>query len=309
MSKSNNTFVLNDEDKVNSYGFRTLNKGIDLKRFKNNPVILNAHNSYSNSAVIGKWTNIRMEGSQLLADASFDEEDEDAMKIAGKVERGFIKGCSMGIVPDRETFKLEATGKYLLNKSELMEASIVPVPSNANSVKLYATEGTAIEKEEIQLHLQDLKLPETNKNHMDKLVLSAGALVVLGLPSTEDTSLVATAVEKLAEENKSLKEKNVALNANIDAQLKSSATALVNGAVTEGKLTAEVKDEWIKMATANFETVSKTIATMKGTKSLGAMINNGEKKEITVESFQEMSPAEQLSFKNDNPESYAKLFA
>ena len=84
MAKEGNSFVLNDENEVNSYGFRTLNDGLDLSRFEENPVLLDFHNP-SNQSVIGRWKNIRIKGSQLLADPEFDEEDPEAMKVKGKV--------------------------------------------------------------------------------------------------------------------------------------------------------------------------------------------------------------------------------
>lgn len=47
---------------VNSHGFRVKNAGISLVRLKANPVILAQHNN-SVWSVIGRWENIRIEGS------------------------------------------------------------------------------------------------------------------------------------------------------------------------------------------------------------------------------------------------------
>ena len=85
-------FILNDETKVNQYGFRVKNLGLRLGRFLDNPVVLDNH---GNEAVIGRWENIQIEGNLLTAEAVFDDKDENAKTIAGKVERGFIKGASI----------------------------------------------------------------------------------------------------------------------------------------------------------------------------------------------------------------------
>src|SRR5690625_2612189 len=91
-------FVLNDETKVNQYGFKVLNAGLDLERFKKNPVILDYHHP-NNFGVIGRWEDIQIEGHLLTAKPVFDEEDEYSRRIAGKVKRGFLRGASLGLNP------------------------------------------------------------------------------------------------------------------------------------------------------------------------------------------------------------------
>ena len=62
------TFVLHDET-VNTYGFRMLTSGANLEEFRKNPVILLNHKDWE--LPIGRWENIRIEGTQILADALF----------------------------------------------------------------------------------------------------------------------------------------------------------------------------------------------------------------------------------------------
>ena len=82
-------FILNDENVTNSYGFKIKTEGINLKRFKANPVMLDEHNP-SNLSVIGKWTEIKAENGKLSAETEFDLDDENAKVIAGKVEREIL---------------------------------------------------------------------------------------------------------------------------------------------------------------------------------------------------------------------------
>src|SRR3990167_8667378 len=49
--------------------------GWKLDNFKKNPAMLWGHDSFSRPP-IGKWPNVRVDGKQLLATASFDPDDE-----------------------------------------------------------------------------------------------------------------------------------------------------------------------------------------------------------------------------------------
>ena len=192
-------FIFNDETIENTYGFSILTEGIGLTRFSKNPIMLSDHWN-SNSNVIGKWQDVKKEGGLLTAIPDFDTDDEDAAKIAGKVERDYIKACSMGIIFDREDLAVIGS-KVILTKCELIEVSIVPVPSNANSVRLMHADGKPMEEKEIQeLSLSvipGIKNPELNLNidNMKKIILSMGALMALGFKDQPTEGLDASVVE------------------------------------------------------------------------------------------------------------------
>lgn len=82
------TFVLHDES-VNTYGFRMLTSGANLEEFRKNPVLFLNHKDWE--LPIGRWENIRIEGTRILADAVFDENDEEAIKVMKKVETDFVR--------------------------------------------------------------------------------------------------------------------------------------------------------------------------------------------------------------------------
>lgn len=128
----NKTFVLSDET-LNCYGFKVCTKGINLEAFKANPVMF--YNHSRELGVIGRWENIKVKGSQLLADPVFDESDEFAMKIKNKVENGFLKSASIGIFSQDE-YELKDNEKWLM-KSVMKECSIVDIPANENALVLY----------------------------------------------------------------------------------------------------------------------------------------------------------------------------
>ncbi len=152
MAKS---FVLSDES-INDRGYRILTNGINLDRFKKNPIMLWMHRrddgwDLTQILPIGIWENIRKEDGKLLADPKFDENDKFAQLIKSKVENDLIRGCSSGINPvefssdpkDLEKGQTRAT----ITKCELYEASIVDLPSNKNTVRLFS----AAEEKEVPL--------------------------------------------------------------------------------------------------------------------------------------------------------------
>lgn len=237
MAKS--TFIINDENTVNSYGFRVLTDGIDIVDFVKNPVMLAQHER-GVLQVIGKWENIRKEGGKLLADAVFDMADEFAAKVAGKVERGFLKATSLGIKP-----LTESTNKSTLIKgqthatvttSKLREVSIVDIPSNADSLKLFDAEPPK-------------KIEKQTKKDMDLLKLS----LALGFSDavTEEQLLAKvgelnTAKETLTVELADLKTKEA------DAKVK-QITLAVESAIKDGRIQASQKESITKLMNADFE--------------------------------------------------------
>lgn len=221
------TFILCDGNRVNSYGFRTDLAGLDLERFKSNPVMLYAHDS---SDVIGKWENIRVEDNQLKADAVFDTDDEQGKRIAGKVERGFLKGCSMGIhVKELH----EVDNVPVATRSELMEASVCPIPSDAGAVRLYDENRKELTFEEVRLQFNNqLKPIEMNKN--------------------EETNVQTPAADPKDAEIASLK-------AQLAESKKREVDSFLTAAVQSGKITTEEKEGFAKLAVNDFETVQSLI--------------------------------------------------
>ena len=131
---------------VNSYGFRVLTQGIDLKQYKKNPILLWNHNRGwrgTNDEVlpIGKIENLRIEDDKLIGTPVFDQKDEFALKIQSKFEQGIINSCSVGLkkiaTSNEKKFIAEGQTSETLTKSKLMEVSMCDIPSNDDCVVLY----------------------------------------------------------------------------------------------------------------------------------------------------------------------------
>ena len=311
-------FVLNDERVTNSYGFKVLSAGIDLTRFATNPVMLDGHNQ-SNQSVIGSWENIILEDGKLLAEPRFDMDDENAKKIAGKVERGIIKGASMGIAFHREDLTYEG-GDVVLKKCSLFEASIVAVPSNANALRLQM-DGVEITEEEIKELC--LSFPKTNPINTDnmKLQLTQLALVALGMSaSTKELSAdeIESAILALSKDRDELKERLSLSEEQLSAYVakeKSQREALtaqmLDEAIKSGKITADKRQTFADLAAQNFELAKATLEGIPAKKSFSAGVTTptGTTGVATMEDFQKLSLEEKLAFKNGNPEAYQKLIA
>lgn len=131
-------------------------KGWDVASYKQNPVVLWAHDGKS-VPPIGKATNVRRRygPARLTADIEFapKEAHEFADTIYQLASRGFVRATSVGFMP-RETEEVDekkreklGLGPYgqLYTGAELMEISVVAVPANPSAlqdgVKTLAAEG------------------------------------------------------------------------------------------------------------------------------------------------------------------------
>ena len=98
----------------------------DLKQFKKNPVILNSHNYWSATDVIGKAEKIGIKNGQLEGKIKFAVEENPIAKIIFDLYKGgFLNAFSVGFIPK------EFSDKGEILKSELLEISAVSVPANA----------------------------------------------------------------------------------------------------------------------------------------------------------------------------------
>lgn len=215
------TFVVSSDDVVNSYGFRVLTSGIDTKLFEKNPIGLFNHNRdnfFTNdyTGPIVQWSNLQFLKEGLHADAEFDTEDPKGKLIANKVEKGFLRGASIGfrIIETSEDPKLMLPGqKYpTVTKCELREISIVDIPSNPNAVALFDEAGNRIElkeEEELMAHLSAFNPATQSQIHNMKKLSITAALTALaaffGLESGKDHEVEPTP-EQLATLNNQLAE-------------------------------------------------------------------------------------------------------
>jgi len=280
------TFVLHDET-VNTYGFRMLTSGANLEEFRKNPVILLNHKDWE--LPIGRWENIRIEGTQILADALFDEKDDEAVKIADKVEGGFLRMASMGAWPPEEVSdaaELKLPGQTLptVTRWTAREASIVTIGANHNALVLFDRQtGKPLDLTDAStvIRLMDRLNHSKIDSNMNKTLKE-----VLKLQDSAQDAEVIGAVNRLIENNDRLTRENQELRdaaARAESEhkeiRKSEAIRLVDAAIADGRINTAGKEAYLKLFDTDFESAKATLEAIPHRKSVTALIREGERRQ------------------------------
>lgn len=304
-------FVLNDETIKNSHGFYLVNTGGRFDRFDSNPVMLDNHNM---DKLCGRWLNRRIEGNQLIADPEFDEGCDLGAERKGQVERGFLRGASLGICVISAELREE---EVYVTEWEVFEASVTPVPSNsgATQLKLYDTGGREIEKGQIKSHINGILQLTATQNQstntiMEKstITLSTQALTILGLNATSTAEALSAAIVTLAADRDIYKAKH-------EAALMKLATDLVELAINEGKITADRKEAFVKLALADFDTAKSTLEGISTKQTLSGNVRPigastsipAERKDWTLLHWLKKDPKELERIKQEEPTAYEQI--
>jgi len=139
--------------------------GWDLKNFKKNPVIMFAHDY--RTLPIGRATKIGVRDGKLVNNVEFPP--QGTYEFADIVERlvgaGFLKTESVGFMPKKwEDGDGEKAPRRTYTKQELLEISIVPVPSNPNALMNAVKEGVITTKQ-----LKQITDPEETNDYDEKV--------------------------------------------------------------------------------------------------------------------------------------------
>lgn len=130
------------------YGDRITAKGVQLDKYRANPIVLGFHNSYTFpiGATIKTWyekSDDSVKGWVLFFDGNIDDTgiSESTFKF---VTSGAVKTGSIGFIPvagkvrkpteeEKTTYGMTDWG-YIYDEIELLEYSIVPLPANPSSM-------------------------------------------------------------------------------------------------------------------------------------------------------------------------------
>jgi hypothetical protein len=295
------TFIINDES-VNQLGFRVLTSGISLSRFSKNPVVKVMHRRYDEWMPIGKATNLRVEGAQLLGDVEFDQADELAVKIEKKVEGGYLNATSMGLEPiewSEDPLLMVAAQTYpTLSKSELMEISIVDIPNNANTVRLMSGEELVLlSAKNMDAFVPKIKSVTQTQTKMNLkaifmsligLQIEGASIVNLSAKNADEPTegevmsaiaMVAQRLQAVSAEAATAKSEVVNLTAQIEqatkAALAEKAANLVTLAVQAGKITKDQEPAFLALASANYDSTKTVLDGMKAHQSIVGQLNQG----------------------------------
>jgi uncharacterized protein YrzB (UPF0473 family) len=331
MKKSSKRFTISTET-GNKHGFRVDTAGIDLTEFATNPIMLWMHRrpkgeSKTEILPLGYWEDIEIRDGKLTAVPVFDDEDDFALSIYKKVENGTIRMASAGLQPGNWE---ERSGEVWLARSKAVEFSIVDIGSNpdAVAVHLYDDQNQLIELSAEMI--QSIATPKIDAN-MKMINLSADfVLPVIGLAEgakpeevqskiSEIVQLAASQKEQLATlaaEKVQATEKVTKLQAKLEEQInlakQEKVTALVDGAVTARKITADQKEHFVKLAAADFDAAKSVLDSMPAAPTAKSVVEksaedaNAELIKLTWDELDKSGKLIQL--KASDPESFKAKF-
>lgn len=140
-------FVISDETR-DRHKTVIRNKAWDLEAFRANPIAGWSHSVYGGrdwnpDNFIGRWDNVRSEDGQLVGALRFEDGETNPLadKLFRKVQNGTINAVSVGFMPGGGHYGEEDEARggtnetYYFDSAELVEVSLVGIPSNKNARK------------------------------------------------------------------------------------------------------------------------------------------------------------------------------
>jgi HK97 family phage prohead protease len=109
-------------------------KGWELEEFRKSPIALFGHD---HTLPIGKWTNVRIVGKQLIGTLELAKQGTSDFidTIRSLVEQRILKAVSVGFQPI-EANPMKSTGGLEFTRASLHECSLVSVPANPNALAI-----------------------------------------------------------------------------------------------------------------------------------------------------------------------------
>lgn len=319
------TFVIIDESKVNSFGFRTMIDGVDLKQYKKNPILLWMHQRAFRGIKdevlpLGNIVNIRVEGEErgerkLLGDALFDEKDAFAKQIGQKVEDGFLRMASAGLDPqewsDAIELKLPGQSRLTLTKSKLSEVSIVDIGSDDGALALWK-DGNMIT---LAAGGENKDIPIYNDNHNEnKKDMETKAIALkLGLPETATEQEILDKISFCL----AFQSANATMKAELDSIKLNAITGAVEAAVTSRRINADKKEHFINLGKAvGIQQLNETLALIPASQKPTEVLHLSHSGQTQVpgtvpadaKKLSELSAEDIITLRKDNKEEYIRLY-
>lgn len=297
---------------LNSYGFRVLTDGIDLTQYRRNPILLWMHTRPYRGTTdevlpLGRVEGLRVEGDNLIGTPVFDDTDEFARKVKAKWEAGILKMVSAGLKvieeSDDPAVLVQGQRYATVTKSKLIEVSIVDIGSNDDALALYNDNDDIINLASGKGEIFLTRI--TNPLNTVEMEIKTIALA-LGLSETATEQEVLQKAAQLREEASEV----VRLRA-ADAQRQSEAiTLLVDGAIKEGRFTADKREHFVELGKkAGLVSLKATIDLMTPAVRPSGFIT--PKNEPAAGEYKTLSdvPADKLeALRKDNPDQYKTLY-
>jgi hypothetical protein len=300
----------------NSYNFGVLTSGIDLDRFKKNPIVLKNH---SLDYPIGTAEDLKFSKDNAEVVVVIDDEsDEGLQKLIRDIDKKLYQGLSMYIEPDFDSVEYGVEGFEpncpVFTRSELMEVSITPLPSNKECLRL-SHKGEILSMEDVKVKLS-VNNNFKNHNSMNKVLLAFIATFKLSANTTEEQ-----VIEKLSTLHADLDELATLRNektewAKKDNEMKLSRNIeLVDNAIAAKKILPAQKEDFVKLAAGDYDAAKKVIDALPVHKTLSGLAKDDSgtedadpTKDWKWDDFHKKNPAKLTQIKEKDNARYIKLF-
>jgi HK97 family phage prohead protease len=295
-------FILSDGKSTNSKGYRVEVSGIKPERFKANPVMLYEHDP---GRVIGRWENIRVENNQLKAQPVFDKDDADGKEVARKVDNNFLRCASVGIMPLKLKY---IDDEFVMTECELVEASIVSIPSDAGAVRLYNEKLEELSFDQVKINFN------FNNNQLTNQEM-AEVVFKLSHRTAESLKLDADYTPKDVELAVAEKDREIeTLNAKLKAVEKQAQTDYLNNAVKAGKISETERLSFEKMAEKGCFDDVKAMIDAKAESATATLADKVQKSNLTAGretwdylKWMKEDPKGLAKIKTENPKEFERL--
>lgn len=298
---------------LNSYGFRVLTSGIDIRQYQRNPILLWMHNrpymgTKNEVLPIGTVKDIQVDGDRLTGTLVFDEKDEFAKQIQDKWDAGILKMVSAGLdVKERSSdpsVLLPGQTRETVTKSKLVEVSVVDIGANDEALALRHSGKMLCLADNINDSvLNDIINPikqQLNTFNMKTI------LIALGLPETATENEALAKIEAL----QGMAAQAVQLKKEREEQQKRALEEAVDEAVRLQKITADKKQMFIGMGEKiGLAQLKETLSLMGGAVRPSDVINQASANGATEYKKLSEVPADQVALMRENDiDTYKRLY-
>lgn len=297
-------------DRLNSYGFRVLTEGVDIKQFEKNPVLLHMHRR---GEVIGYVKDIKSENGEITGELLFDEATELSRQCKKQFEFGSLRMVSAGLtileMSEAKEHLVQGQTRPTVTKSKLTEVSLVDIGANDDAIVLWGKDG-----KEVKLGQDgECDLPLIINNVINKKEMELKTLALqLGLPATATEEEVNAKINLMAEaqqENEKLRKENETL-------LASQIETAVSKAIAEKRIGEDKRSHFVELGKkVGVEALETTFAAMSPHVRLSQVLGHqggtsGGTQPIT-NTYIKLSdvPGDKwLELKENQPEEYRRLY-
>jgi hypothetical protein len=271
---------------------------------------------------IGTWKGLRIDGVDIYLTPVFDDVDDFAKRIAGKFERKVIRSASIGIrvlAMEKEGVDEHGNAIYVITKWQLLEVSIVDIPSNENAIAFYDEDDEPIELSAVitkfGLGAGKPPLPSTTQTISDPMIQIDPS--TLGLSATATAADITAKFVKLEAENTNLKGQVKDYKDQEITRLKASDEVVVDQAIKDRKIHKAARAKYLTLMTLDRKVTTELLDEMQPMVKLSDIPKDEDKSKVGLvdgkfngKTYLELAaeePAELARLEKEEPDVYQAL--